>query len=87
MNIDNIQFTKHALMRMEERGVTKAEVVEVMLHPREKIVANDERFEARGLIERGSKIMLLRVIYEHDVVVSVITAVATCKLAKYGVTL
>ena len=87
MNIDNIQFTKHALMRMEERGVTKAEVVEVMLHPREKIVANDERFEARGLIERGSKIMLLRVIYEHDVVVSVITVVATSKLAKYGVTL
>ena len=86
MDIDSIEFTSHALMRMVERGVSKAEVVEVLLHPREKIVANEDRFEARGLIVRGGKIMLLRVIYDHGAVVTVITVVATSKLAKYGVT-
>jgi hypothetical protein len=86
MNADDIQFTSHALMRMVERGVSKAEVVDVLMHPREKVVANDDRYEARGLLERGGKMMLLRVIYEHGAVVSVITVVATSKLAKYGVT-
>ncbi len=86
MDIGSIEFTSHALMRMAERGVSKAEVVEVLLHPREKVFANEDRFEARGLIDRGGKIMLLRVIYEHGAVVTVITVVATSKLAKYGVT-
>ena len=53
---------------------------------RTKIVANEDRFEARGLIVRGGKIMLLRVIYDHGAVVTVIAVVATSKLAKYGVT-
>ncbi len=86
MDIDHIEFTSHALLRMAERGVSKAEVVEVLLHPREKVVANEDRFEARGLIERNGRIMLLRVIYEHGAVVTVITVVSTSKLAKYGVT-
>ncbi len=86
MDLDRIEFTSHALLRMAERGVSKAEVVEVLLHPREKVVANEDRFEARGLIERNGRIMLLRVIYEHGAVVTVITVVSTSKLAKYGVT-
>ena len=73
-------------MRMAERGVSRAEVIEVLLHPREKVVANADRYEARGLIKREGKTMLLRVIYEHGAVVTVITVVATSKLAKYGVT-
>jgi Domain of unknown function (DUF4258) len=87
MEIDKIEFTSHALLRMAERGVTKAQVVEVLVHPREKVLANGDRFEARGLLERDGKIMLLRVIYENGAVVTVITVVATSKLAKYGVTL
>ena len=86
MDIDRIEFTSHALLRMAERGVSKAEVVEVLLYPREKVVANEDRFEARGLVERNGRIMLLRVIYEHGAVVTVITVVSTSKLAKYGVT-
>jgi hypothetical protein len=86
MDVDSIEFTNHALMRMAERGVSKEEVVEVLLRPREKVFANEDRFEARGLIDRGGKIMLLRVIYAHGAVVTVITVVATSKLAKYGVT-
>lgn len=83
---DNIEFTQHALIRMAERGVSKAEVIQVLLHPREKVVASADRFEARGLIDREGKMMLLRVIYEHGAVVTVITVVATSKLAKYGAT-
>ena len=86
MDFDRIEFTSHALLRMAERGISKAEVVEVLMYPREKIVANENRFEARGLIVRGVKIMLLRVIYDHGAVVTVIAVVATSKLAKYGVT-
>lgn len=86
MNIDTIGFTQHALIRMAERGVSRAQVIEVLLHPREKVVANADRYEARGLIERDGKTMLLRVIFEHGAVVTVITVVATSKLAKYGVT-
>lgn len=52
---DGITFTSHALIRMAERGVSKAEVIEVILYRREKVVANEERLEARGLIKRDGK--------------------------------
>ena len=87
LNAETISFTSHALMRMVERGVSKAEVIEVILYPRETVIANDERFEARGLIQRDGRTLLLRVIYEHDAVLTVITVVPTSKIAKYGVTL
>lgn len=74
---DDIEFTQHALIRMAERGVSKAEVIQVLLHPREKVVASSDRFEARGLIDREGKMMMLRVIYEHGAVVTVITVVAS----------
>ncbi len=44
MTSDNIEFTKHALLRMAERGVSKVQVIEVLLHPREKVVANADRY-------------------------------------------
>ena len=83
---DNVEFTNHALLRMAERGVTKAQVIKVLEHPREKVQANADRFEARGLLERDGRAMLLRVIHENGAVVTVITVVATSKLVKYGVT-
>ena len=86
MDAATIEFTSHALMRMAERGVTKAQVIEVLLHPREKVMANENRFEARGLLKRDGKTVLLRVIFERGAVTTVITVVATSKLAKYGVT-
>lgn len=86
INLANVHFTQHALARMAERKVTKDEVIGVLTNPREVVTANEERFEARGLIQRDERTMLLRVIYEHGEVVSVITVVATSKLAKYGVT-
>ncbi len=48
---DNIEFTQHALIRVAERGVSRAEVIQVLLHPREKVVSNADRFEARALID------------------------------------
>ena len=56
MDIGTIEFTSHALMRMAERGVSKAEVVEVLLHPREKVIANEDRFEARGLDRKSTRL-------------------------------
>ncbi len=86
IHLANVHFTQHALARMAERKVTKDEVIGVLRNPREVVTANEERFEARGLVDRDSRVMLLRVIYEHGEVISVITVVATSKLAKYGVT-
>lgn len=85
INLASLHFTHHALARMAERKVTKDEVINVLSNPREVITANEARFEARGLIHRDDRTMLLRVIYAHGEVVSVITVVATSKLAKYGV--
>ena len=86
INLANVHFTQHALARMAERKVTKDEVIGVLTNPREVVTANEERFEARGLIQRDARMMLLRVIYEHGEIVSVIIVVATSKLTKYGVT-
>jgi Domain of unknown function (DUF4258) len=85
INPANINFTQHALTRMAERHITKDEVIEVLLHPRELVEASEDRFEARGLIDRGDRKMLLRVIYAHGAILTAITVVATSQLAKYGV--
>ena len=45
------------------------------------------RIESQGFIERAGKKQLLRVISEGQVVVLVITVVATSKFDKYGVSL
>ena len=47
--------------------------------------AHKGRLESQGFIERAGKRQLLRVLTEGDVVVLVITVVATSKLEKYGV--
>jgi uncharacterized membrane protein YdbT with pleckstrin-like domain len=84
-NPANISFSQHALTRMAERNISKDEVIAVLTHPREVIESSEERFEARGLIQRGERQMLLRVIYAHGAILTVITVVATSQLAKYGV--
>jgi hypothetical protein len=42
-------------------------------------------FESQGFIERSGNKQLLRVISEGDVVVLVVTVMATSKFEKYGV--
>jgi len=80
-----IEFTQHALTRMAERGISRDEVLATIANPIRTLSAGNERFEAQGWIDRDTKRMMLRVIYENEVVVTVVTAMATSKFEKYGV--
>lgn len=79
-----ISYTQHALARMVERGISKAEVQNTVLAPVATVLAHNGRVEFQGFIERAGKRQLLRVLTEGDVVLLVITVMATSKLEKYG---
>lgn len=79
-------YTKHALARMAERGISHVEVEETIASPLRVVTANHGRIEHQGFIDRNGKRQLLRVLTEGDVVVLVITVMATSKIHKYGVT-
>ena len=85
MPVMQITFTQHALARMAERGISQAEVLATLLQPLRTVDAQYNRKEAQGWIERPGKRQLLRVLYEGDVVVMVVTVMATSKFEKYGV--
>ena len=78
-------YTQHALTRMAERGISKAEVEGTLANPIRTVPANHGRTESQGWVERSGKRQLLRVLTEGDVVVLVITVMATSKFEKYGV--
>ncbi len=80
-----ITFTQHALARMAERGISQAEVLATLAQPLRTVDAQHGRNEAQGWIERTGKRQLLRVLYEGDVVIMVVTVMATGKFEKYGV--
>ena len=80
-----ITFTQHALKRMVERGLSRAEVLSTLAKPLRTIEAQNSRKEAQGWIERAGKHQLLRVLYEGDTVVMVVTVMATSKFEKYGI--
>ena len=75
----SISYTKHALARMAERGISKAEVEATLANPVRRINVNRGRTESQGFIERQGKQQLLRVLSEGQVVVLVITVIATSK--------
>lgn len=79
-------YTQHALARMAERGISKAEVESTLAAPLRTVLANKGRLESQGFIECAGKRQLLRVLTEGEVVVLVITVMATSKYEKYGVT-
>jgi hypothetical protein len=70
---------------MAERGISKAEVEATLANPVRRIDVNRGRTESQGFIERQGKQQLLRVLSEGQVVVLVITVIATSKFEKYGV--
>lgn len=78
-------YTQHALARMAERGISKAEVEATLANPLRTVPAKKGRIESQGFIERKGKRQLLRVLTEGDLVVLVITVMATSKFEKYGV--
>jgi hypothetical protein len=80
-----ITYTKHALARMAERGISQLEVEATLKNPIRQIPADHGRTESQGFIERSGNKLLLRVISEGDLVVLVVTVMATSKFEKYGV--
>ncbi|NCX23862.1 MAG: DUF4258 domain-containing protein, partial [Betaproteobacteria bacterium] len=82
-----LDYTRHALARMAERGISRKEVEETLLNPIRKVPADHGRTESQGFIERAGKKQLLRVLSEGQSVVLVITVVATSKFEKYEVSL
>jgi hypothetical protein len=78
-------YTQHALTRMAERGISRAEVEATLAQPLRTVPANHGRIESQGWIERAGMRQLLRVLTEGDVVVLVVTVMATSKFGKYGV--
>ena len=82
----HLTYTQHALIRMAERGISRAEVEATLAAPLRVVPADKGRVESQGFIERAGKRQLLRVLTECDVVIRVITVMATSKFEKYGVT-
>lgn len=80
-----ITYTRHALARMAERGISTVEVEEVVAAPLREVPVHNDRVEYQGWIERSGKRQLLRVITQGGLVVLVITVMATSKFEKYGV--
>jgi hypothetical protein len=85
MTAMQITFTQHALARMAERGISQAEVLATLAQPVRTIDALNGRKEAQSWVDCSGQRQLLRVQYEGDVVVMVITVMATSKFQKYGV--
>ena len=81
-----ISYTQHALARMMERGISQAEVEQTVAKPIRAIPALHGRMEYQGWIDRLGQPQLLRVLTEGDLVILVITVMATTKFEKYGVT-
>ena len=80
-----IAYTQHALARMAERGISQQEVEATLQNPIRQIPADHGRIESQDFIERSGNKQLLRVISEGEVVVLVVTVMATSKFEKYGV--
>ena len=70
---------------MAERGISQQKVERTLKNPIRQISAYHGRIESQGFIERTGNKQLLRVISEGDVVVLVVTVMATSKFEKYGV--
>jgi hypothetical protein len=70
---------------MAERGISQPEFEATLKNPIRQIPADHCRIESQGFIERFGNKQLFRVISEGDVVVLVVTMMATSKFEKYGV--
>ena len=70
---------------MAERGISQEEVEATLKKPPSANTGWPGRIESQGFIERSGNKQLLRVISEGDVVVLVVTVMATSKFEKYGV--
>lgn len=66
-------------------SASQQEVEATLKNPIHQIPVDQGRIESQGFIERSGNKQLLRVISEGEVVVLVVTVMATSKSEKYGV--
>ena len=64
-----IIFTKHALLRMKKRKITKDEIINSIKHP-ENISKKENKFYVQKNIDRAN----IEIVYEKDKYIKVITA-------------
>jgi hypothetical protein len=80
-----ISYTRHAIDRMIDRGITPQEVEKAFIEPINAKSAQQGRRETQGWVIRSGQKKLLRVVSEGDINILVITVMVTSKFEKYGV--
>lgn len=81
---DKIIFSRHAILQLKERNLSKAEIISVLINPDKIIPQPPQKFRAVKSIKRGDKSYLLIVIYRQtNSIKKVITAFLTTKIKKY----
>jgi len=78
-----IRFSKHSLFELQRRGLSVAEVTNVIRNP-EQIIPSDKGRSIHQSLIGPKRRMLLRVILKEDAQsIVVVTAYKTSKIAKY----
>lgn len=79
-----IAYTKHAMVTLEERGIERGMVRELLKHPQQIVKATAGKEIAQGIFKRAGEDFLFRVIYTREGSdLKVITAYWTSKIVKY----
>jgi hypothetical protein len=79
-----IKYTNHAMVTLEERGIEKGLVRDLLKDPQQVVKATVGKEIAQGIFKRAGKDFLLRVVYKRErEVTKVITAYWTSKIEKY----
>jgi hypothetical protein len=79
-----IEFTQYAQLQMEDRKITREEVIGTLDLPDQIIFGKKSRKIAQKRLERGEEIGLLRVIFEEKLDAKVVVTVYwTSKKEKY----
>jgi hypothetical protein len=84
--INDIIFADHALFEMERRGISEAEIEDVLANPEQSEMVRPGRtvYQSRLKLGDPSKIVLLRVFVDIDRhPPEVVTAYRTSKVEKY----
>ncbi len=81
----DLEFSKHALKRMESRGISRDTAFEVVINPDFISIMDESITVYSKLVEENSKSYLYRVFAnKRKNPVLIITAYKTSKIEKYG---
>ena len=75
-----VNFSRHALQRMDERGVTPTEVRQAIETPSKKVAKGDKR---AAIALRHNRHLLIVIYTSSDTIINVITVIVTSKVHKY----